>query len=149
MSERKNKMEEAKQPITEDETNSMDRRIFEENVAQAMSKYRHTFELDLKDEKQKVRKLELELEKQNQNFELDIELAIEKLKLKRIIDLKNISDLPAKNVPCSVCLENLPIIVFGCGHKKTCAKCSLYILQSTNICPHCRKKITSAIRVYE
>lgn len=66
-----------------------------------------------------------------------------------IESLVKVVDVPAKDVSCSVCMESEPIVVFGCGHKKTCAKCSLQILIGTKVCPHCRKPIKSAVRVFE
>jgi hypothetical protein len=53
------------------------------------------------------------------------------------------------NSPCVVCLENEPIIVFNCGHKKTCAGCTKIILTSNRKCPICREDICTATKVYD
>ena len=53
------------------------------------------------------------------------------------------------NPPCIVCLENEPIVVFNCGHKKTCAGCTKIILTSNRKCPICREEICMATKVYD
>ena len=65
-------------------------------------------------------------------------------KLEKIKDEKTDSDKK-----CCVCTVNQSIIAFSCGHKHTCAECSLTIIDTTNKCPQCRKDIESFLRIFD
>lgn len=69
---------------------------------------------------------------------------------KNLDTISNMQDSKADTkLTCVVCLENEPIIVFNCGHKKTCAGCTTELLKTTRKCPVCRTEICMATKVYE
>jgi hypothetical protein len=49
-----------------------------------------------------------------------------------------------EELKCSICMENKKCIVFNCGHLCSCHACS----ERLDICPVCRVKISSKMRVY-
>jgi len=63
--------------------------------------------------------------------------------------LRRIQDEKTSENPCYICLEHSPVIVFSCGHKRTCAGCSLIVLRQGKVCPLCKEEIVSATRVWE
>jgi len=50
---------------------------------------------------------------------------------------------------CSVCSENARVIALvPCGHRSTCAKCTIHLLQGNKLCPICRREIVDFLRVF-
>jgi len=66
-------------------------------------------------------------------------------KLSAIIDTPIIE---GEEDSCCVCVENKAVIVFNCGHKKTCAGCSISLINGNRKCPVCREGIVFATKVF-
>lgn len=48
---------------------------------------------------------------------------------------------------CVVCWENEAVVLFQCGHKSTCVKCSSVLIGQDSGCPQCRKRITNVMHM--
>lgn len=65
--------------------------------------------------------------------------------------LKDIKDTETKDEDkkCVICLTNERVIAFQCGHRKTCASCSLELVQTEKPCPMCRVEISSILKIFD
>jgi hypothetical protein len=65
--------------------------------------------------------------------------------------LKDIKDTETKDEDrkCVICLTNERVIAFQCGHRKTCASCSLELVQTKKPCPMCRVEISSILKIFD
>jgi len=68
-----------------------------------------------------------------------------------IPDLQEVKDTESKDESkhCIICQTNERIIAFNCGHKHTCASCSIVLIKGRKPCPSCRSEITSATRIFD
>lgn len=70
------------------------------------------------------------------------------LDLKKLGEMKDI-ETDSQSECCTVCMVNKRIVMFQCGHKRTCAGCTIHILQQNAKCPHCREEIKFLFRAYD
>ncbi|OQV19703.1 hypothetical protein BV898_06244 [Hypsibius exemplaris] len=50
---------------------------------------------------------------------------------------------------CIICVDNPANVAFSpCGHKTFCEPCAQQIFQGNGVCPTCRGRITSVLRLY-
>lgn len=64
--------------------------------------------------------------------------------------LKEMKDEKTEEDACVVCMENKRVVaLLPCGHKYTCASCTLQLYEDGSQCPNCRKEFTDVLRVYD
>jgi len=65
--------------------------------------------------------------------------------------LSAIVDIPTDNEDkrCAICTVNERIIVLNCGHRQTCASCTLILVRQRKPCPICRQPIKTVIRTFD
>lgn len=66
-----------------------------------------------------------------------------------VVERKEITDIPFTKNACAICFENEAIMVLNpCGHAKFCNQCIQQHMENSPVCPICRSRIESTIRIY-